>query len=158
MLYKWYISLVYHTSLEYLLLCLSVATVLWISRGRRIPTANPELIIQFYIHFSTYITRLQRLPCLSLGPTHQDNYKSKPCISVMHWLEMKPSHHIPDNVTNITLFGKLDTVADTYYSSVLTHYKPVSPFICKIIHFPFSSLWIWGKKTKRRKKEKLQMQ
>lgn len=39
-----------------------------------------------------YINRLIRLLCPSLGPTHQENYQSKSCISVMSWLEIKPGH------------------------------------------------------------------
>lgn len=67
---------------------------LWCSSLERL-CPDSKVIIHFWSHFSTYyITRLKRLPCPSLGPMHLDNYKSKPCISVMHWLEIKPSHHI----------------------------------------------------------------
>lgn len=62
------------------------------------PEPESKVIIHLWSHFSTiYITRQQRLLCPSLGPTHPDNYKGKPCISVMRWLEIKPRHHFPHN-------------------------------------------------------------
>lgn len=73
-------------------------TVMFISRGSWIPVPESKVIIHFWSHFSTYyITRMKRLLCPSLGPMHLDNYKSKPCISVMRWLEIKPSHHFSHN-------------------------------------------------------------
>lgn len=69
---------------------------LWCSslEADRIPVPESKVIIHFWSHFSTYyITRLKRLLCPSLGPMHQDNYKSKPCISVIRlpWNKAQPS-------------------------------------------------------------------